>query len=1043
MERPDAELEPVGFFVLRAPALPFELLAAWAETPGMLRELLRRGDVWEAIYLASPAVAARISAWLDGEIAGEEASKLEYAYVRYVERMCWRTTPFGMFAGVAVGTIGVRGAGTRLALAGRERRTRHTTLDSEWLAAAHAGLVRDPDIRASLTLHPTSHLLLREREVVFVSSRGSSGRHREHTIARTSMLERVLELAASGATRSTLIEGLGGGALAPGAAMRYVDALIDGGLLTDSLEPPVIGGDALAYVTDQLADVPAGIEVRRTLLEIREALRALDEPGAASPPHYARITSALSALPLAVESKSESPVHVVLRHAVTTLELDPRVARDALAGARALCALAPPPATPLREFARAFEARYGERDVPLLEVLDTFSGIGFEPHSSSLGEVPPLIRGVVWPATPAAPATWGARERWLADRVAAAARSGAAELALIDGELPELPPAIELPASCSVTIAIHAESVTAMDAGTYRVHVRRVLGPSGAAILGRFCAADARLADHVRELTAREAALAPDAIIAEIVHTPHPSSNNVMARPALRQFEIAALGASNSAGVTRLELADLLVSVTGTIVQLRSRAYGKRVLPRLSCSDNAHMRGLPVYRFLIALARAEGATSLAWDWGPLADLAELPRIVVGRCILALARWRLDAATLAALTEARGDDRRTAITELRRARRLPRWTMLSLRDLNLPIDWETPHSVEAFLGICRASEAVVIEEMFPGPGGPFVAGEDGRYAAELTIPFLRKTPVPATIDLRASVPLGRGARARAAGDWLYAKLYCSERAADSVLREVVCPVVTEHPAQIERWFFVRYGDPDWHVRVRFTGESAVLRGALEEQLARHAGKGWVHRVAYETYDPEWERYGGADAMPIAEALFHHDSDAALGISIAYAGGSDARWQLALLGMYRALALLVPDHEARVRVIRAARTRYTEQFGLTGRAGRVLGQRYRDLQPRIAEIFGEVSSTHPLRLGIDLLSERDRRWKPFVDALWSRVLRVPAGDHDALVARIVISLAHVHANRVLATDHRLHEAFLCSFLERILGAEHGRAAAAQAT
>lgn len=1051
-----ASHDAAGFFLLRAPALPFETLVGWqdggngaarqapcaTDLRARLHELLRRPDVREALFVASPAVEGRLSPWIDGAVPRAEADKLEGAYVRYLQRMCWRTTPFGMFAGTAVGTIG---STTRLALAGPERRRRLTRIDSALLHGVHRSLIRDPAVRAALVYRRTSHLYVRDSEVVFVGPRAAGAGHRTRTVPRSAALDLVLDLAARGATPGAFAEALCAAGIAPDvpAAARLIEPLIDAGLLTDPLEPPVVGEDPLAHLIDGLHDVPAARAIRGALIAIRDELDALDAADGPRPPeHYRHTVAMLDALP--VVARPPQPFHTVMRHAATELVLDRQVTRDVLAGASALCALAPAVADPLHGFLQAFDARYAEREVALVEALDDVAGIGFDPQSSTTAERPALLRALVRPVDASDTVAWGPRERWLLERVARTPAGG--ELVVSDGDLRALPPAAgALPDAFSASVSLHADGGPALHEGRYRVHVRRVLGPTAVSLLGRFCAGDPALTEHARRLAAREAALAPDAIVAEIVHLPHPSSGNVMRRPALRRFEIVALGGSGSADATRLALDDLLVSVSDNTVRLRSRTLGRRVLPRLSCSDNALLSGLPAYRFLMSVARAEGATSLSWDWGPLAQLTALPRVVHGRCLLALARWRLDAEVLAAIG-ARAAGRDTARDELRRSRRIPRWTMLCQRDLNMPIDWDNRLSIDAFLAICDPRGAV-IEEMFPGPGGPFAHAPDGRYAAELVIPFVRRHARPRSAGPSARAP-GHALRAhRPGGEWLYAKLYCNERAADRVLRDVVYPLVTEHVGAFDRWFFVRYGDPDWHLRVRFHGQPAVLRGelmpALDHLLHRIDGERWVHRVVFDTYDPEWERYGGADAMSAVEALFHHDSDAALGVALAYPADADARWQLALRGMYGVIVQLVPDAAERVRITREARLRYAAQFGLTGRAGQVLGQRFRDQHARIVDALSELSSAHPLRLGGELLDERDRRWSALVPALRSRLASsLDPAERHAVEARIVVSLAHMHANRLLATDHRLQETVLCSFLERVLATQHARAGQADA-
>jgi thiopeptide-type bacteriocin biosynthesis protein len=88
-----------------------------------------------------------------------------------------------------------------------------------------------------------------------------------------------------------------------------------------------------------------------------------------------------------------------------------------------------------------------------------------------------------------------------------------------------------------------------------------------------------------------------------------------------------------------------------------------------------------------------------------------------------------------------------------------------------------------------------------------------------------------------------------------------------------------PAEVDRWFFLRYGDDDGsHLRLRFHGPAAALARDLQPRLHRatralHAA-GLLRRALWDTYDPELERYGGPEAMAAAERVFHADSVAAL-------------------------------------------------------------------------------------------------------------------------------------------------------------------------
>src|SRR5262245_3040574 len=164
------DFAPSGFFALRTPLLPFDELLAWsdgleaalaADDPPRLeaaltedraglrrrlRAIVTRPEVREALFVASPALEERLDLWLR-EPEGEPGQKLERALVRYFARMAGRATPFGLFAGCSVGTLGDQ---TCLALADRACYRRHTRLDMDYLVLLTDALARAPELRRAL-----------------------------------------------------------------------------------------------------------------------------------------------------------------------------------------------------------------------------------------------------------------------------------------------------------------------------------------------------------------------------------------------------------------------------------------------------------------------------------------------------------------------------------------------------------------------------------------------------------------------------------------------------------------------------------------------------------------------------------------------------------------------------------------------------------------------------------------------------------------------------------------------------------------------------
>lgn len=79
--------------------------------------------------------------------------------------------------------------------------------------------------------------------------------------------------------------------------------------------------------------------------------------------------------------------------------------------------------------------------------------------------------------------------------------------------------------------------------------------------------------------------------------------------------------------------------------------------------------------------------------------------------------------------------------------------------------------------------------------------------------------------------------------------------------------------IEKWFFIRYQDPDFHLRLRFYhGSNPNFYKTVLEFFYNHFNSeladGLIHDLQLATYKPEYSRYPDINE---AEALFMNDSE----------------------------------------------------------------------------------------------------------------------------------------------------------------------------
>jgi thiopeptide-type bacteriocin biosynthesis protein len=265
----------------------------------------------------------------------------------------------------------------------------------------------------------------------------------------------------------------------------------------------------------------------------------------------------------------------------------------------------------------------------------------------------------------------------------------------------------------------------------------------------------------------------------------------------------------------------------------------------------------------------------------------------------------------------------------------------------------------------------------------------------------------------------------------------------VLAEVVRPLVdvARRSRAFERWFFIRYGDPDWHIRLRFRGDPRCLAAQVLPLLHDHAAPlladGRIWRLDLATYEREVERYGGNAGIEFAEDLFEADSEAVLSIveQLDIEDGADARWRLALRGCHLLLVDLGFDLAARTDVLRRSRAAFGVEHRVDKSFEGKLGQRFRPERAALETLLSaRVGADHPLDPGFEALALRSDRLRGVAENLRARER---AGQLTVPISHLAASFLHMHCNRLLRANHRRQELVLYDWLLRLYESEAARA------
>ena len=245
---------------------------------------------------------------------------------------------------------------------------------------------------------------------------------------------------------------------------------------------------------------------------------------------------------------------------------------------------------------------------------------------------------------------------------------------------------------------------------------------------------------------------------------------------------------------------------------------------------------------------------------------------------------------------------------------------------------------------------------------------------------------------------------------------------------------------DRWFFIRYADPDWQLRLRVHGAPDRLLTEVLPMVHRVTAPlletGQLWRVQLDTYEREVERYGGEAGIGPAEQAFHADSEAVLSIVRQLTGdaGAELRWRVALRGidlLFDDLGLTLEQKQA---IARRARRGYGSEFAADGTFQQAISRRYRGERASVEALLDpRRDPPAELAASIRALQKRSAMLTPVAQDLRAAAA---AGRLTVDLKDLAMSLAHMHVNRMLRSAPRPQELVLYEMLGRAYATQAAR-------
>lgn len=726
-------------FVLRTPLYPVnfskELTSKKTISDQDLKIILKESAIQEALFLASPPLYNELQKWLKDEIKdAKKEEKLKISLLKYLSRMSSRCTPFALFAGCAIGEFG---DATKITIGDKNKHSRHTRLDMNYLVALSQDLAKEKHIKDQLLFYPNTSTYKVGNQLRYVEYQYKNTRRQHHISAvdDSNYLQRIFKIASHGATIVELAGCIIDQVITIEEATDFIEELIDCQLLVSELEPSVSGPEFLDQILKVLNKLRGVDHILLILKDVEKQLKKIDESIGNSVENYIAISKKLKELNTTFDLKYLFQTDLFIKTEAITLDTS---VIDSVK--RGLCIsnkiTLPPKDTFLNQFKETFYERFEEREVSLAKALDVEMGVGYKQNQAS-AELSPLVDDLILPrinGNNTQDIKWSTIHTIFQRKLLYAISNKAYTVTLTDDDFKDFNENWDdLPDTMSTLVEL-----VEID-GEQKIKCSSIGGSSAANLLGRFCHGNEHLKKYTQQIIDFETNANNDKLLAEIVHLPESRTGNILMRPTLRDFEIPYLAKSLLENEKQVAINDLTVSVkNGKHIVLKSKKNNKEVLSHLTNAHNYTSNSLPVYQFLCDMQTQGKRGFLGINLGPFTKEYDfIPRIEYENLILSEATWNFKRTSISYLLEVMDSDKafEAELLKFRELFNIPSFALFSEGDNELLINFENITSVKMLLHSVKKKDSFSLKEFLFSEDG-LVKSKDGKnyYTNEMILSF---------------------------------------------------------------------------------------------------------------------------------------------------------------------------------------------------------------------------------------------------------------------------------------------------------------------
>lgn len=1018
-------------FIVRSPAFPLEFFfdanriseKGHSDLIGYVERVLNNPKFKQAIFFASQDLYRVMPKFLLGEMTKKEALKYSIAIFKYISRSSSRSTPFGAFAGIDIGSLGQHST-INLPKSGHSKlRVRFdTTLENHLLSS-----VLTQKETQNLITFSLNDTIYRVKDDVRFYEKKDIGNKIDYVISSVPNEEHIasiIEMLQPGFSKRDFFELMSDFSDDMEEIQSFFDELISNSFILPDLQHYLTGKDLLTELLVLLKPTIGTTEcafpwLQKLVYHINdfnfgiqdhEQLLGQVYKNLPSPPvgNYFQADLDLNFDRFSLSNKVLDRLVVQIKQILSKLAYREKNMK-------------------LSRFAQKFQEHFGEREISLLVAIDPELGISYDENE---GLVSPLLEGLeLYHIDNQDNDRQGRNCELNAFMNKIAQKSivnGFSEVVLEEKDLKELEEFINNDPDLAneefyILGSIICSATEEFDKENFLFDLKVVANSSATKLGSRFGYLKDDVKTWNKELYKSTNELDNDGVVAEIVHLPDYTAGNVLKRPTLSDYEIPFFASSSVPPENRIALGDLYVSVRNQKIILRSKKLGKIVYPKLTSAHNFR-NGIPIYHFLSDLQQQDVVVGMNNIWKIPAGAVYSPRIRFRNLVLNKATWRITNSDFEGKTI---EDFENFYVNFTGQYQVPKLVTLTQFDNEILLNTDNWVSKQIIFETLRSQKTVLLTEFLQGEGATLIKGEDGNFCNEVLFQVLRrddKDKKNKTSIISSQVTKSQHQRFFPGDEWLYIKIYSGPRTLDDILIKEISLIVSKLCLDRDdiKIFFIRYYDPNSHLRFRIYCKdkdylySTALK-QIREILSPLTLDDTVHKIQFDTYEPEIVRYGSE--IERSEQVFHSDSILCIKC-LSYLKSmqldSNVRIYLGVLFIKNYLDDFFNSVDDKYYFCQLMKNGYYMEYAAIPNLKQMLAEKRRTYK----ELFNHYESEEGSKTIINTFNG-------FLKERQIAVKEIPSYGSDP---ELLKSYIHMSINRLFNEKQRLQELFLYDYVER---------------